>query len=210
MMIRIKKSIKPIKYENAISLLEERLNEIVEKRGDELIWILEHKDVYTAGVSYKNNELLDKSIKLVKTNRGGKITHHGPGQLIFYFVIDLNKREKNIRKLITSVENTIIDTLKEFKINVFADRKNIGIWYKRKFNNRIKFEKVAAIGIKVKKWIAYHGFSINISNNLDAYKKIIPCGIKDKEVTNLISIKKQKYNNLPDILIKKFLKEIKN
>ena len=210
MMIRIKKSIKPIKYENAISLLEERLNEIVEKRGDELIWILEHKDVYTAGVSYKNNELLDKSIKLVKTNRGGKITHHGPGQLIFYFVIDLNRREKNIRKLITSVENTIIDTLKEFKINVFADRKNIGIWYKRKFNNRIKFEKVAAIGIKVKKWIAYHGFSINISNNLDAYKKIIPCGIKDKEVTNLISIKKQKYNNLSDILIKKFLKEIKN
>ena len=209
-MIRIKKSIKPIKYENAISLLEERLNEIVEKRGDELIWILEHKDVYTAGVSYKNNELLDKSIKLVKTNRGGKITHHGPGQLVFYFVIDLNKREKNIRKLITSVENTIIDTLKEFKINAFADRKNIGIWYKRKFNNRIKFEKVAAIGIKVKKWIAYHGFSINISNNLDAYKKIIPCGIKDKEVTNLISIKKQKYNNLSDILIKKFLKEIKN
>jgi lipoyl(octanoyl) transferase len=210
MMIKIKKSIKPIKYEDAISLLEERLNEIVEKRGDELIWILEHKDVYTAGVSYKNNELLDKSIKLVKTNRGGKITHHGPGQLVFYFVIDLNKREKNIRKLITSVENTIIDTLKEFKINVFADRKNIGIWYKRKFNNRIKFEKVAAIGIKVKKWIAYHGFSINISNNLDAYKKIIPCGIKDKEVTNLISIKKQKYNNLSDILIKKFLKEIKN
>ena len=210
MKIKIKKSIKPIKYENAISLLEERLNEIVEKRGDELIWILEHKDVYTSGVSYKNNEILDKSIKLVKTNRGGKITHHGPGQLVFYFVIDLNKREKNIRKLITSVENTIIDTLKEFKINVFADRKNIGIWYKRKFNNRIKFEKVAAIGIKVKKWIAYHGFSINISNNLDAYKKIIPCGIKDKEVTNLISIKKQKYNNLPDILIKKFLKEIKN
>ncbi len=210
MMIKIKKSIKPIKYENAISLLEERLNEIIEKRGDELIWILEHKDVYTAGVSYKNNELLDKSIKLVKTNRGGKITYHGPGQLVFYFVIDLNKREKNIRKLITSVENTIIDTLKEFKINVFADRKNIGIWYKRKLNNRIKLEKVAAIGIKVKKWIAYHGFSINISNNLDAYKKIIPCGIKDKEVTNLISIKKQKYNNLSDILIKKFLKEIKN
>tara|TARA_Y100000817_G_scaffold208817_1_gene163806 strand:- start:338 stop:970 length:633 start_codon:yes stop_codon:yes gene_type:complete len=210
MMIRIKKSIKPIKYENAISLLEERLNEIVEKRGNELIWTLEHKDVYTAGVSYKNNELLDKSIKLVKTNRGGKITHHGPGQLVFYFVIDLNKREKNIRKLITSVENTIIETLKEYKISVFADRENIGIWYKRKFNNRIKIEKVAAIGIKVKKWIAYHGFSINISNNLDAYKKIIPCGIKDKEVTNLISIKKQKYNNLSDILIKNFLKEIKN
>ena len=210
MMIEIKKSIKPVKYENAISLLEERLNEIIEKKNNELIWILEHKEVYTAGTSHKNYELLDKSIKLVKTNRGGRITYHGPGQLVFYFVIDLNKRDKNIRKLITSIENAIIDTLKEFEINTFADRKNIGIWHKRKFNNTIKFEKVAAIGIKVKKWIAYHGFSINVSNNLDVYKKIIPCGIKDKEVTNLISIKKQKYNNLSDILIKKFLKEIKN
>ena len=210
MMIEIKKSIKPIKYENAIYLLEKRLNEMIQKKSKELIWILEHKEVYTAGVSYNKNELLDKSIKLVKTNRGGKITYHGPGQLVFYFVIDLNKRDRNIRKLITSVENTIIDTLKEFKINVFADRKNIGIWHKSKIENKIKFEKIAAIGIKVKKWIAYHGFSINISNNLDAYKKIIPCGIKDKEVTNLISIKKQKYNNLSDILIKKFIKEIKN
>ena len=210
MMIEIKKSIKPIKYENAIYLLEKRLNEMIQKKSNELIWILEHKEVYTAGVSYKNNELLDKSIKLVKTNRGGKITYHGPGQLVFYFVIDLNKRDRNIRKLITSIENTIIDTLKEFKINVFADRKNIGIWHKSKIENKTKIEKIAAIGIKVKKWIAYHGFSINISNNLDAYKKIIPCGVKDKEVTNLISIKKQKYNNLSDILIKKFIKEIKN
>ena len=210
MMIEIKKSIKPIKYENAIYLLEKRLNEMIQKKSNELIWILEHKEVYTAGVSYNKNELLDKSIKLVKTNRGGKITYHGPGQLVFYFVIDLNKRDRNIRKLITSVENTIIDTLKEFKINVFADRKNIGIWHKSKIENKTKIEKIAAIGIKVKKWIAYHGFSINISNNLDAYKKIIPCGIKDKEVTNLISIKKQKYNNLSDILIKKFIKEIKN
>mgnify|MGYP001184344233 FL=1 len=210
MMIEIKKSIKPIKYENAIYLLEKRLNEMIQKKSNELIWILEHKEVYTAGVSYNKNELLDKSIKLVKTNRGGKITYHGPGQLVFYFVIDLNKRDRNIRKLITSIENTIIDTLKEFKINAFADRKNIGIWHKSKIENKTKFEKIAAIGIKVKKWIAYHGFSINISNNLDAYKKIIPCGIKDKEVTNLISIKKQKYNNLSDILIKKFLKEIKN
>ena len=210
MMIEIKKSIKPIKYEKTISLLEKRLDEIHKKKGNELIWILEHQDVYTAGTNYKDNELLDKSINLIKTNRGGKITYHGPGQLVFYFVIDLNKREKNIRKLISSVENTIIDTLKEFKINAFADRKNIGIWHKRKFNNKTKVEKLAAIGIKVKKWIAYHGFAINITNNLEVYKKIIPCGIKDKEVTNLIKIKKQKYNFISNILIKKFLKEIKN
>ena len=180
------------------------------KKKNELIWVLEHKEAYTAGTNYKDNELLDKSINLIKTNRGGKITYHGPGQLIFYFVIDLNKREKNIRKLISSVENSIIQTLKEFNINVFADRKNVGIWYKRKFYNKTKIEKVAAIGIKVKKWIAYHGFALNISNNLNAYKKIIPCGIKDKEITNLIKIKKQRYKYISDILIEKFLKEIKN
>ncbi len=210
MMIEIKKSIKPIKYENAISLLEKRLDEIHTKKSRELIWILEHKEVYTAGTSYKNNELLDKSIKLIKTNRGGKITYHGPGQLVFYFVIDLNKREKNVRKLISSIENTIITTLKEFEINAFADRKNIGIWHKRKLKNKTKDEKIAAIGIKVKKWIAYHGFSININNKLDVYKKIIPCGIKDKEITSLIKIKKQKYDLISNILIKNFLKEIKN
>ena len=210
MMIEIKKSIKPIKYKNAISLLERRLDEIHKKNKSELIWILEHEEVYTAGTSYKKHELLDKSIKIIKTNRGGKITYHGPGQLVFYFVIDLNKREKNIRKLISSIENTIINTLKEFKINSFADRKNIGIWHKRKINNKTKIEKIAAIGIKVKKWIAYHGFAININNNLDVYKKIIPCGIKDKEITNLIKIKKQKYNFISNILIKNFLKEIKN
>ena len=210
MIIEIKKSIKPIKYESAISLLEKRLSEIHAKKKNELIWVLEHKEVYTAGTSYKNNELLDKSIRLIKTNRGGKITYHGPGQLVFYFVIDLNKRGKNIRKLISAVENTIINTLKEFKINVFADRKNIGIWHKTKSVNNIKIEKVAAIGIKVKKWIAYHGFALNISNNLDAYTKIIPCGIKNKEITNLNKIKKQKYDNIKDILIEKFLKEIKN
>ena len=210
MIIEIKKSIKPIKYENAIMLLEKRLNEIHSKKNNELIWVLEHKEVYTAGTSYKNNELLDKSIKLVKTKRGGKITYHGPGQLVFYFVIDLNKRGKNIRKLISAVENTIIGTLKEFKIKVFADRKNVGIWHKSKTVNNIKIQKVAAIGIKVKNWIAYHGFALNISNNLDAYTKIIPCGIKDKEITNLIKIKKQKYNNISEILIEKFLKEIKN
>ena len=180
-MIEIKKSIKPIKYENAISLLEKRLYDIHTKKRNELIWILEHQEVYTAGTNYKDNELLDKSINLIKTNRGGKITYHGPGQLVFYFVIDLNKREKNIRKLISSIENTIINTLKEFNIKVFADRKNVGIWHKRKLNNKIKIEKVAAIGIKVKKWIAYHGFAINVKNNLNAYKKIIPCGVKDKD-----------------------------
>ena len=206
MNIEIKKSIKPIKYENAIDLLEARLKLVHEKKSKELIWILEHEPVYTAGTSYSENEILDNSIKLIKTNRGGKITFHGPGQLIFYFVIDLKKRKKDIRKFVTAVENTIIDTLNSYEIKSFSDRKNIGIWLKD--NNKIK--KIAAIGIRVSKWIAYHGFSINISNNLDKYKYIVPCGIKDKGVTNLKKIKNQNYNQLENILLKNFISNLQN
>ena len=208
MTIEIKKSVKPIKYKSAINKLEDKLEQIKKnKKKNELIWILEHEEIYTGGTSFNNNEILDKSINFVKTNRGGKITYHGPGQLVFYFVIDLNKRGKNIKKLLTAIEKTIIDTLKEYNINSFADRKNIGIWFKNKSG---KINKIAAIGIKVKKWIAYHGFALNISNNLDAYKKIIPCGIRDRGVTNLNKIKKQNYKKIKNILIKNFLSNIKN
>ena len=125
------------------------------------------------------------SIKIFKTNRGGKITYHGFGQLICYFVIDLKKRKKDIRKFISILEKTIIDTLKFYHIDTFADKKNIGIWY----NDNYKIKKVAAIGVRVSKWIAFHGFSININTNLEKYKAIIPCGIKDKGVTNLKKLK---------------------
>jgi lipoyl(octanoyl) transferase len=206
MSIEIKKSIKPIKYNFAINYMEKRLDQISKGKKNELIWILEHEEIYTGGSSYKENEILDKSINFIKTNRGGKVTFHGSGQLVFYFVIDLKKRKINLRKLISSIEKTIIDTLSYFKIKTFADRKNIGIWYKKNKN----MKKVAAIGIKVKKWIAYHGFSVNIFNDLKKYDKIIPCGIKGQKITNLIKIKKQNYKILRDILIKNFLINIEN
>ena len=186
--------------------MEKRLEQISKGKKNELIWTLEHDEIYTGGTSYKENEILDSSIKFIKTNRGGKITYHGSGQLVFYFVLDLKKRKINIKKLITIIENTIIDTLDYFKIKSFADRKNIGIWYKK---NK-KIEKVAAIGIKVKKWIAFHGFSINICNDLKKYEKIVPCGIKEKKITNLLKIKNQNYKAINDILIKRFLINIEN
>ena len=207
MTIEIKKSIKPIKYKLAIDKLEKRLEQIRLNKKKELIWILEHEEIFTAGTSFNENEILDKSINFIKTNRGGKVTYHGPGQLVFYFVIDLNKRGKNIKKLISGIENTIIKTLKKYKIETFADRKNIGIWYKSKSG---QINKIAAIGIKIRKWIAYHGFAINISNDLNVYKKIIPCGIKDRGVINLNKIKKQNYKSIKKNLIKNFLLTIKN
>ena len=201
MNIEIKKSIKPVNYIEAINLLESRLQNLYLNKDRELIWTLNHNQIFTAGTSYKENEILDKSINIIKTNRGGKITCHAPGQLIFYFVLDLRKK-KDIRKFITCIENTIIDSLKFFNIETFSDTKNIGIWHKK--NNKIS--KVAAIGLRVKKWIVYHGFAININNDLDQYKKIIPCGIKDKSVINLKMIKDQNYSDLNNKIINNFLK----
>tara|TARA_B000000609_G_C24144452_1_gene333295 strand:- start:631 stop:1245 length:615 start_codon:yes stop_codon:yes gene_type:complete len=204
MNIEIKKSKNPIKYDDAIRYMENRLNEVNQKSSKELIWLLTHDDIYTAGTSYKENEILDKSIKIVNTNRGGKITYHGPGQLICYFVIDLRKRKKDIRKFISIIEKTIIQTLKFYKIDTFSDKKNIGIWFKDKEKNK----KVAAIGVRVSKWIAYHGFSINIENNLEKYKAIIPCGISNRGVTNLKKIKDQNYDKLEDKLIEYFISNL--
>ena len=206
MSIEIKKSTKPVKYNNAINELEARLKLVSENKDKELIWVLEHEPVFTAGLNFSKNDILDKSIDIQETNRGGKITYHGPGQLVFYFVIDLRNRKKDIRKFISIIEKTIIETLKQFKIECYADRKNIGIW----FDNKGKLEKVAAIGVRVSKWIAYHGFSLNISNNLDSYKKIIPCGIKDKGITSLEKISKHKYNKIDDVLIEKFILNLKD
>ncbi len=204
MNIEIKKSIKPVNYFDAINILESRLKDLYKSNEQELIWTLEHNEVFTAGTSYKENEIIDKSIKILETNRGGKITYHGPGQLICYFVLDLRKK-KDIRRFITIIEKTIIQTLKFYKIETFPDKDNIGIWYKS--NNEVK--KIAAIGIRVSKWIAYHGFAININNDLENYKKIIPCGISDKGVTNLKNIIDQDYSNLSDILIKNFISNLK-
>ena len=186
MDIEIKKSVKPVNYKSAINILEKRVNNLAQNNGKELIWFLEHKSIFTAGTSFKEKEIIEKSIKVVRTNRGGKITWHGPGQIICYLVINLNKRKKDIRKFISAIEKSIINTLKELNIKSFNDKKNIGIWIND--NNNIK--KIAAIGIRVKQWIAFHGFSVNYSNNLEEYKKIIPCGIKDRGIANINNIKK--------------------
>ena len=204
MNIEIKKSIKPVKYKTAIDFLEARLKNINENKENDLIWLLEHDDIYTAGTNYSKNEILDKNINLIKTNRGGKITYHGPGQIICYFVIDLKKRKKDIRKFITLIEKTIIESLFEFGINAFGDPKNIGIW----IEDKKKIKKIAAIGIRVSKWIAYHGFAINVSNDLKKYNNIVPCGITDKYVTNLKKIFDQNYDNLDKTIINNFIKNL--
>ena len=204
MNIEIKKSIKPVKYDEAVKFLEKRLADICNNKKANLIWILEHEEVYTGGTSYKEKEILNKSIKITKTNRGGKITYHGPGQLICYFAIDLKQRQKDIRKFIILIEKTIIESLLEFNIKSFGDPKNIGIWV----NSKTEIKKVAAIGLRVSKWVAYHGFAININNDLNKYQDIIPCGILDKGVTNLKEINNQDYSDMGDIIVNNLTKNL--
>ncbi len=204
MSIEIKRSIKPIDYSTAIHFLEKRLEKVINNKAKELIWFLEHNTVYTAGTTSENEDILDKSINVIKTSRGGKITCHSPGQLVCYLVIDLNKRKKDIRKFIISLEKTIIETFREFKIISSSDRKNIGIW----INHNNESKKIGSIGIRVKKWIAYHGFSININNDLKYFQKIIPCGLKTKNVINLKAISKINYKDFINVLEKKLVKNL--
>ena len=206
MTIQIKISIKPVEYFKAINILEKRVHDVHNKTSKELIWILEHPYVFTAGKNYKKNEILDKKTKILQTNRGGKITWHGPGQLICYFVIDLNRRKKDIRKFVQLIENVIIKSLKEYDISTFSDRKNIGIWV----NHKKEIKKIAAIGIRVSRWIAYHGCSINISNNLNQYAKIIPCGLDNKKVTSILKEIRTKPKNFEKKLADIFIKNINN
>ncbi len=206
MIIETKISKKPVIYKKAIKILENRIANILKNKKPELIWILEHNDVYTAGTGFKDSDIIDKSIKITKTNRGGKITFHGKGQIIFYFVINLNNRKKDIRWFINIIEKSIINSFKEFDINSFNDKKNIGIWIKHKST----IKKIAAIGIKIKKWIAYHGFAINYSVNLDNFKKIIPCGVKNKGLINVSQLKEIDKKKFTSILIKNFIKYLNN
>ena len=205
MSIEIKKSIKPVNYLDAISFLEKRVEKIINKQEKELIWILEHPSIFTAGTSYNEKDIIDKKIDITKTSRGGKITWHGPGQLICYLVIDLNNRKKDIRKFVHIIEKSIIESLEEIGVRSQSDRKNIGIWIKSNKEEK----KIAAIGIKVKKWIAYHGFSLNIDNDLSNYKKIIPCGIRDKGITSLKELNIYKFSKLSEIILKKLIFNLK-
>jgi lipoyl(octanoyl) transferase len=202
MPLEIKISKKLVNYEKALNLLTKRVDLLKKSKGKELIWILEHPLTFTAGIRSKNEEVLDKNIEIIKTNRGGKITLHNPGQKIIYFALNLNKRKKDIRNLVKQIENSIIEFLENFKIKSHADRNNVGIW--------VKGKKIAAIGIRVTNWIAYHGCSINVSNSLEPYKKIIPCGLNNSDVTSVANEGKVKSININQLLKKIFIKNLKN
>ena len=198
MNVEIKISNRKIPYKSSLKYLEKRVNDVKLGKKKDLIWLLEHPLIFTGGIRSNDIDILDKNIKVIKTKRGGKITLHNPGQKIIYFVVNLNKRKKDIRKFVSYIENSIIEFLRLFNIESKSDRKNIGIW--------VKDKKIAAIGIRVSRWIAYHGCSINISNNLRDYKKINPCGLKNDKITSIKNENKDINIDINKALKKIFLK----
>ena len=200
MSIQIKISNQLIPYKRAINFLEKRVKDIKENNERDLLWILEHPTTYTAGIRYSKKDVIDKKIEVILTNRGGKLTLHNPGQKIIYLAINLNNKKKDIRNLVTTIEKSIIEFLNIYEIKGKTDRKNIGIWVNKK--------KIAAIGIKVSRWIAYHGCSINVSNNLDAYRKIVPCGLNSKDVTSILKEGKKNIKDINSNLSKIFISNL--
>ena len=178
---------KLIDYKNSIQMMEKRIQAINQGAQNELIWFLNHNHIYTQGTSASNKEIFkNTNTPIIKTNRGGKTTYHGPGQRIVYFLLDLNKRKKDVRKFITTIENSLIKFLNIYNIEAktFADR--VGIWVTKVHNTPLaKEEKIGAIGLRLKKWITYHGLSFNINPDLNYYNSIHPCGLKNYKITSL-------------------------
>ena len=178
---------KLIDYKDSIKMMEQRIQEIHQGTQNELIWFLNHNHIYTQGTSASKKEIIkNTNIPIIKTNRGGKTTYHGPGQRIVYLLLDLNKRKKDVRKFITTIENSLIKFLNIHNVEAktFADR--VGIWVTEVHNKPLaKEEKIGAIGLRLKKWITYHGLSFNINPDLSYYNFIHACGMKNYKITSL-------------------------
>ena len=185
--IEIKISNEEINYKEAILFMESKVRDIGENHSKELIWFLSHNHIFTQGTSASDDEILNSDvIEVLKTNRGGKTTYHGPGQRIVYFMLNLNNKKKDIRKFISVIENSVIDFLKNYNVEARAFKDRVGIWVIK--NNKMTFDKekkISAIGLRVKKWITYHGMSFNINPDLKYYNSIHSCGLKEYTNTSL-------------------------
>ena len=187
MNVEIKKDYKSVDYKESINLMQIRINEIIQGANNELIWFLNHDHIYTQGTSSSKKEILkENNIRVLKTNRGGKTTYHGPGQRIVYLMINLNDRKKDLREFISIIEQSLIDFLKEYKIDCTTFKNRVGIWVIGQNGKKFKREKkIGAIGLRLKKWTTYHGLSFNINPEMKYYEDISACGLDDYANTSL-------------------------
>lgn len=187
MCIEIKKQYVFVDYEKSLDFMKSRVIEIINETNEELLWFLNHDHIYTQGTSASQKEILKKNnIRIIKTNRGGKTTYHGPGQRIIYFIINLNKRKKDIRQFISIIEKSLIDFLNLYRIDCTTYKNRVGIWVTGKNGIKLNQElKIGAVGLRLQKWITYHGLSFNINPDMRNYEFINACGLDNYKNTSL-------------------------
>ena len=183
-----------IGYNTALEKMDNHVQKMISGEADEKIWLLEHPALYTAGTSADKKDLIKPNLfPVFETKRGGQYTYHGPGQRIVYVMLDLNNRGKDIKKFVNNLEAWIIHTLAEFNVIGQSRSGRVGIWVERpdkpkNVDGFIEEEKIAAIGVRLKKWVTLHGLSINVDPDLNNFQGIVPCGIKDHGVTSLVDL----------------------
>jgi lipoyl(octanoyl) transferase len=178
-----------VPYEAAVAFMEARVAAIAAGEASEMVWLLEHPPLYTAGVSSKDADLLDAGrFPVHRTGRGGQFTYHGPGQRVAYVMLDLNRRGRDVRAFVRGLERWIIDALDRFGVDAGVREGRVGVWVERKGAGWSREDKIAAIGVKVRKWVSFHGISLNVEPDLDHFGGIVPCGIAEHGVTSLVDL----------------------
>ncbi|QRZ13787.1 lipoyl(octanoyl) transferase LipB [Paracoccus methylovorus] len=180
-------------YQQAITFMEARAAAIAAGEAEELVWLVEHAPLYTAGTSAKPTDLLHARFPVHAAGRGGQYTYHGPGQRVVYVMLDLNRRGRDVRTFVKALEGWVIDALAEFNLKGEIREGRVGVWIARPDKARLpdgsmREDKIAAIGIKLRKWVSFHGISINVEPDLEHYAGIVPCGISGHGVTSLVDM----------------------
>lgn len=182
-------STRPVPYEEAVREMEDRAGAIAQGRARELVWLLEHPALYTAGTSADARDLIDpKRFPVFKTGRGGQYTYHGPGQRVAYVMLDLKRRTPDVRAFVTDLERWLSATLATFNVTGEVRQDRVGVWVRRPEKGPAAEDKIAAIGVRIRKWVTFHGVSVNVAPDLDHFTGIVPCGISQYGVTSLADL----------------------
>lgn len=183
----------PVPYDEAVVFMEARAAAIHAGEADEMVWLVEHPPLYTSGVSARPEDLLDARFPVFESGRGGQFTYHGPGQRVAYVMLDLDKRGRDVRTFVRGLEQWIIGALAAFNIEADVREGRVGVWVERRSVNddgalSVREDKIAAIGVKVRRWVSFHGISLNVEPDLDHFRGIVPCGIREHGVTSLADL----------------------
>ncbi|RYF93493.1 MAG: lipoyl(octanoyl) transferase LipB [Caulobacteraceae bacterium] len=179
----------PVAYPDAVAAMEQRAADIADGRAGELVWLLEHPPLYTAGVSAKPGDLLDGArFPVFESGRGGQYTYHGPGQRVAYVMLDLTRRGRDVRAFVTALEAWVIGALGAFNVVGELREGRVGVWVERKGPGWSREDKIAAVGVKLRRWVSFHGVSLNVEPDLGHFDGIVPCGVTEHGVTSLVDL----------------------